>query len=423
MKRQMTPMMTTVMTILLITSAGIRAQSQVPATGVTGTSIEALVAMALERAPLIDAARARVQVAEGERRQASLRPNPSASLDRREQFGGSEDETSLGVTWPLDLFRRDARVAVADHHVHRAELAVDDAVVVRAALVRLRASRVLAAIRQRDVTAKVAQAAKLRRDLLAERASAGAGRPLDRDLAEVEWRRAEADLTKWTGEAESALAELKATVGLPASAELRLARSLDEEAAVLLPAPAARPEDAIDSRPDVMALQWEETRAGASRDLAQREGRWDASVFGAYMRRGAGLSPSRPGMNEVTLGVIVDLPWRDRRQGAVAAAEAEGRAARAELAERRLDAGSEIAAARARDAAAVETVRQYRDGLVDLAERNLGVVRESWALGQGTLFDVIEEERRYLALQADYSSALRELIDARASLRRAMGVR
>ena len=58
-----------------------------------------------------------------------------------------------------------------------------------------------------------------------------------------------------------------------------------------------------------------------------------------------------------------------------------------------------------------------------LAQRNLDVVSEAWTLGEATLFDVIDEERRFLALQADYTMAMRELIDARAELRRVLGVR
>jgi outer membrane protein TolC len=38
------------------------------------------------------------------------------------------------------------------------------------------------------------------------------------------------------------------------------------------------------------------------------------------------------------------------------------------------------------------------------------------------LLDVIEEERRYLELESAYTAALREAIDARTALLRALGV-
>jgi len=141
--------------------------------------------------------------------------------------------------------------------------------------------------------------------------------------------------------------------------------------------------------------------------------------IGAYMWRTIG----RERMNEVMVGVMVDLPWRNRQQGAIAAAAAEGSAARFEIAAVRLDAEAEMAAALARDSAASATVQRYRTGLVGLAAKNLEVVRERWALGQGTLFDVIEEERRYLDLQLEFTTALREWCDARAAVLRAWGGR
>jgi outer membrane protein TolC len=89
---------------------------------------------------------------------------------------------------------------------------------------------------------------------------------------------------------------------------------------------------------------------------------------------------------------------------------------------RRLDARAEIDVARIREAAATQALALYRDGLMDLAQRNLGVVRESFDLGRGTLLDVIDEERRFLELQAAYTTALREAIDARTALLRALGM-
>ena len=88
------------------------------------------------------------------------------------------------------------------------------------------------------------------------------------------------------------------------------------------------------------------------------------------------------------------------------------RAAESSVAARRLDASAEIDAARIRESAAAAAVALYRGGLMELAGRNLSVVRESCDLGRGTLFDVIEEERRYLELESAFTAALREVIDA-----------
>jgi len=394
------------------------ARAQSPVVAPNGLSIEALVAMAMDRAPMLKAAAARIAVAEGERRQASLRPNPIAGADRRQQFGGSDTQTTFGLTMPLDLFRRDARVAVADHTVQRAAALAEWERIDRAALVRVRAADLLAAVRQLGVVRQVALAARSRLDMLRARVDTGAGTPLDRDLADVEWQRSDADALRWQGEVDAAMAALKAAVGWPIHQPLQLSSSLDEAIAGLPAVPAALVAAALDQRPDVRAAEAMAGQADAMQHLARREARLDLSVTGAYMWRTVG----RDRMNEAMVGVMVDLPWRNRQQGAIAAATAQGRAARSEVAALRLDAEGDMAAALARDTAAFATVQRYRSGLVDLAAKNLEVVRERWSLGQGTLFDVIEEERRYLSLQVEYTTALRELCEARATVLRAWGV-
>ena len=53
-----------------------------------GLSLEQAIARALEQEPSLRGARSQVDVAQGIRLQASLRPNPSLSFERREEPGG-----------------------------------------------------------------------------------------------------------------------------------------------------------------------------------------------------------------------------------------------------------------------------------------------------------------------------------------------
>ena len=152
--------------LLIVVAVGLTAtgtaRAQSPVVAPDGLTIEALVAMAMDRAPMLTAAAARIEVAEGERRQASLRPNPIAGADRREQFGGADSQSTFSLTMPLVLFRRDARVAVADHAVQRAAALAEWERIDRAALVRVRAADLLAAVRQLGVVQQVAEAARVR---------------------------------------------------------------------------------------------------------------------------------------------------------------------------------------------------------------------------------------------------------------------
>ena len=73
---------------------------------VNGLSLDQAVARALEQEPSLRAARSEIDVARGMRLQASLRPNPTISFERREEPAGTDNQTMFAVEWPLDLFRR-----------------------------------------------------------------------------------------------------------------------------------------------------------------------------------------------------------------------------------------------------------------------------------------------------------------------------
>jgi outer membrane protein TolC len=166
--------------------------------------------------------------------------------------------------------------------------------------------------------------------------------------------------------------------------------------------------------------------------LARREGRLDVSLFGGYMRMDAGFpqlgltasgDPTRIRgvFHNVSAGAMVTLPWLNRNQGAVAAADAERRAAEHEHASRLLAARADIAAARARDHEARRALAIYASGLRDVARRNLEVVRESYQLGRLSLFEVIGEQRRYLETEMAYTEALATALETRTALSRALG--
>ncbi|HQX80433.1 MAG TPA: TolC family protein, partial [Vicinamibacterales bacterium] len=305
-----------------------------------GLTIDALVAMAIERAPALAAARARIDAAAGDRQQAGLRPNPSASVERREQFGGIETQTLLGISWPLDLFRRDARVTAADHLVHQAESKVQDEVREWAAVVRERAAGVLASVRQLEIADSRARFAKTRFELLAARTEAGAARPLDRDLADVEWRRAQAEVLAWQSTVDQGMAGLKSAIGMPADVPLRLALPIEVVAATLPAVAVRQTPEALEARPDIRVLEFDVIHAQAEGARAASEARFDLGVYAAYMTRQLDLAADRSRMHEAMLGVTVLLPWRNRQQGAIAAAGALKRAA-----ESSADGGGEAEAA------------------------------------------------------------------------------
>src|SRR5688500_8481511 len=137
--------------------------------------------------------------------QAGLRPNPTMSLEQRQELGGSDNATEIGVEWPLELFRRGPRVAVAEAELRVAEFEESDlrrqiSVDVAAVYVE-----VAAADRQLAILDEVLAVATKQLELLRARATQGAVPTLDRDMVDVEVRRIQAERLVHVGRADRAL--------------------------------------------------------------------------------------------------------------------------------------------------------------------------------------------------------------------------
>ena len=414
-----------VVVLTICVGAGASAQDVAPGEGV---SLTQAIALALAREPSTRAARADVDIARGMSVQAGLRANATLSFERRQEPGGTDNATDIGVEWPLELFRRGPRVAHADANVSVAQHEEAEARRQLVAGVAVAYGEVAAASRQLSITDDVLAAATKQLELLRARSADGAAPTLDRDIVDVEVRRIQAERVMQAGRVDRALVRLKRLLGMTPETPFRITQSLEE----LLPA--FTPEAVLSpTRPDVQAsearLRAEEQRLVA----AKSEGRPDVTMFGSYMRMDAGFpqqgfSPGgsleriRSQFNYFTLGAMVSVPLWNRQQGSIAAATAarDGAEARAEAS--RLNATSEVAEARVWYEQAQRAVSLYEDGIRPLARRNLDTVRETYQLGRATVFDVLAEQRRFLETERGYTEALSDAYTSRVSLRRATGV-
>jgi cobalt-zinc-cadmium efflux system outer membrane protein len=395
-----------------------------------GVGLDAAVARAVAQEPGLRAARLDVDVARGERQQAALRPNPVFSVEHRDEPGGTDAFTTVGVEWPLDLFRRPGRVQTAERTVRVAEVSIEEEQRVLVAEVRLRYGAAAAAIREVGVVDETVLVAQQQLRSVRARVEAGNAPPLEADLLEVEVRRLQAARVITVGRAEVAMAQLKPLLAMAPGEPLLLRDSLESlTAAIVMP----RAEAVVaGSRSDVQQAEARVALADARVDQAQREGRADLSLFGTYMRmdngfpqRGfgpsGGLERVRGRFDYVAIGAAITLPLLNRNQGQVAAARAGRLAAEARREAVERAAGAETAAAEARNARAQQAVQGYRDGVRELARRNLDVVRQTFDLGRATVFEVLAEQKRWLEVEQGYTEALREAWEARVALTRARG--
>jgi len=398
-------------------------------------TIEQLVATALDRSPELRAARTGITAAGGQLTQAGLRPNPTVSGSRM-LMTGAQHQTLVEVEWPLDLFRRPARIGTAQHTVEATTLSVQDRERLLAASVREQAGRLLAARRNVEIITEGLTAARRMRELLDSRVTEGEIPKLEANIAAVEAGRIEADLTLAQADADASAIELKALAGLRPNEPLVLRESL--EALVRgtgSPAPAslaAPPVLSLAARPDIREATARVALADAKIEQARREGRADMSVVANYGREGYGfeqrgfdsagrLVPVAGNFHSVEIGASLMLPFRNRNQGAVASAEAERSGEQEVLAARQLAAQAEVDAAVVRDREAQRAVDLYATSLRDLARQNVDVQLEAYDLGRTPLTDLLAEQRRYLDVEAAYTSILARAWDARVALRRARG--
>jgi cobalt-zinc-cadmium efflux system outer membrane protein len=400
---------------------------------VHGLSLDQAIARALEQEPSLRAARTEIDVARGMRLQASLRPNPTLSFERREEPAGTDNQTTVAVEWPLDLFRRSRRVAVAEGEVAATELAVADRERLLAAEVRTRYGDVIAALRDLAILDDLVAATRRQHELLRSRVDEGATPPLERDLLDVELRRLESDRLLQAGRTEAALFALKQVLGMRADAGLTVRDALEDvvRRESLTAAQPAGASAALDQRADVREAAARVAVADAKIERAQAEGRFDVSLFANYMRMDAGfpqrgftpeggLERVRGVFHYVSAGAMLTVPVLNRNQGDVAAARAEHAGMESAYEAARLAADAELAAARARDARARQAVSAY-SGAETLARQNLTVVGQSYELGRVTVFDVLAEQRRYLDVERAYTEALRAAYEARTALKQALG--
>jgi outer membrane protein, heavy metal efflux system len=396
----------------------------------SGVSLDQAIARAREQEPSMRAARTAIDVARGTQLQAGLRRNPSLSMEFRGEPAGTDNQTVLSVEWPLDLFRRDGRIAVADREAAAAELSIADRERRLAADVRARYGDVLAAVRDLAIVEELGAAMQRQYDLLRSRVDAGAAPPIERDLLDVERRRLDAERLLLLGRTERAMIELKRSLGAPPAEPLRLRDTLED--AVHHDAASMPAAGSADARPDVREAEARVAVADARVDRAQRDGRLDISLFGGYMRMDSGFpqfgvspagAPERVHgvFHYLTGGAMVSLPLFNRNQGELASARAERAGAASLHAAARLSAQTDIAGARALDQRAQQAVQVYREGAKALAARNLSIVQQSYELGRTTIFEVLAEQKRYLEFERAFTDTLRAAYEARTVLSRALG--
>ncbi|MDF3933065.1 TolC family protein [Pseudomonas citronellolis] len=350
-------------------------------------------------------------IAEGERRQAGLLPNPSLSWETEDTRRDSAT-TTLSLTQPLELGgKRGARVAVAERGLAIAEAELE---VSRNALRADLLEAFQAALRaQERVRLGEESEALATRGLKAAEARVRAGKsaPLEATRAEVqlsevglELRRARIEradayraLAVLMGRAEADFTEVAGAAELPAP----------PEATALL----GRLEDSAELRLARLRIEQRDAAVGLAR--AQRVPNLDVTLGSQYDRE------ARERVNVV--GLSMPLPLFDRNQGTLLAEARRADQARdlrnaAELRLRRETRQALDLWDSARDEA-----QTLRDGLLPAARQAVDGATRGFEMGKFGFLEVLDAQRTLLAARDRYLQALARLAEARARYERIFG--
>src|SRR5439155_10803803 len=183
-------------------------------------------------------------------------------------------------------------------------------------------------------------------------------------------------------------------------------------------------------RPDLLAARTMESLGNARTELARAAGRLDASVIAGYERMNSSfpvfginddgrLQPVQDVFHFLKFGVSLDLPVRNKNQGAIEAAVAESEAAKSRREFAELTIRREVASAYAQYERNTRAMEIFRVGAVEQAKNNLDVVRQTYELGSKTLIDYLGEQRRYIDLENDFIDAELAVYNSRVDIARA----
>lgn len=396
----------------------------------SGMTAEEAVVYALEHNADLLAARKEIEAARALIRQASLRANPMIDVERKEQLNGSDNDTMVGATLPLELGgRRSARILVAQRELEMRERQLADRERLLAAEVKMKFGQALGELLKLAFTENLLTTTDRGYRLVAARVTEGRTAPLEQNMVLVEVNRIKSLREIEEGKVQVALLELRNLIGMMPEEPLRLRGDLNPSVEPLSPVGVVT-EVALKERPDVQAARAAEALAEARIEQARSEGRFDASLSAKYELMNFGfpqrgfddagrLVPINGRFHSVAVGVNLYLPVRNRNQGAIEAAVAEKEAAsrRREFIE--LTVRREIAASFARYEQSMRAAEIYRVGVRDQANANLQVVRQTYELGSKTLLDFIAEQRRFIEIETSFIDSLLETYLARVEIERA----
>lgn len=384
-------------------------------------SLSDAVDLALRTHPLLSASTARTEAASGLLLQSGLRPNPRLVFQtenwRPAGIPARDTDNFAYLVKPIETGgKRLRRVEAAEIGVRRAEL--ERELVARQILGRVRQAYWAAAGAEKVHQLLVDNAKNFRQIVEYHEIRVREGAVAEADLLKVklENERLAVSINQVALDAERARILLYREMGQAEFPLVTLAGLTGESSGVAAPADLT---PVLEARPDVKLARQVLEQMRANARLQRANARPDLEALFGYKRTS--------GYNTAIGGVQWNLPWSNRNQGSVAAADAEIRVAESEEA-------ATTAMARAEIRSAEAEVRMRRDqlerlfggvdggGLRGMAAESSRIALAAYREGGTDLLRLLDAERVRIELQVLYYRTLAEYRQSVAALETAVGV-
>ncbi|MBH3428962.1 TolC family protein [Pseudomonas alkylphenolica] len=362
--------------------------------------------------PELAAARWGIDIAEGDRRQAGVLPNPELSWEMEDTRNGSQT-TTVSVSQMFELGgKRGARLGVAGQDAQLAGLELERqrnalrAEVIGAYQAAVQAQEGLQLARQSlDLSERALR-------VVQGRVKAGSASPVEATRAQVQLSEVRLEL----GRAEQALTvtyqQLAAATGAPTATFSRVDGVGSED-----PDLPSRTQlmQRLEQTPDMRLARVQIDQREAALDLArtQRIPDLTVSVGSQYSET------ERERVNVV--GVSLPIPLFDRNQGNVLAAARRADQARDQRNGAELRLRSEVIQALAQWRTAAQEVEDFDRSILPSAQQAVDAATRGFERGKFAFLDVLDAQRTLVAARLQYLQAQAQRSEARVRLERIFG--
>ncbi|MGH7439968.1 MAG: TolC family protein [Polyangiaceae bacterium] len=388
-------------------------------------------------------AEAQVKSAEGDVGVASAVPNPSMSLSYGRLFNYSppgcsgspacdNNQYSAGLSDQAAIEdsiagKRDLRLKVANAALAATKLSRDDAVRTLEFQVKSAYLQVAQARRALELAKQVQSTSVRTFELFQARLKSGAIN--EGEMARVETQKLESDqvvdeATVAVDQARLALAFLLGARGPVPPFEVD-----DHVLDYSVPAPIAAASvdkllrSAFEHRPDLLALGYQRRSAEAALDLARRQRFPDVTLGLGYTQTGGQGAPLAVQPPVVSVSLSAPLPLFYQMQGEIRKAQATYDAQGLTQAKAVAQVVSDVSAAAAQVSASRDLVeRMEKGGLLKSAKTARDITRTQYERGAGTLMDLLDAQRTYIATNVEYIGDLTGYWTAVSQLEEAVGM-